>query len=524
MQVKRAYTFAIVGTAIFLPIITGCGRSASTKTTDSDSIAAADSVKTASIERHLPDTIFPSVDAIKYSIEVSDSSVDGKLSSLRDLYAEAPGIMTFRGGPYRNAPFTGELKQAPTGVEVAWTFTTEQAKDWGGGSGWSGQPNYVKWPAEKAQEMKQKGLMTADFKGDEVIVGSLDGHVYFLDPATGKPSRPAIDTGNPIKGTVSLDPTLNGYLYVGQGINHVSPFGAYTIDLNKNEIISKFGVDRKAPRAWGAYDSSAIRVGQFVFRPGENGTLYKWLPTPEGMTLHSAMRYTVKGSGPGIESSLAVYHNYGYFGDNSGNILCVNLNTLRPVWYYDNHDDTDASPVIVEEGDDAYIYTGCEVDKQGEGFSYLVKLNALNGEKVWETKLPGRLNSVGKKHFDGGYYGTPLPGRGNCEGMLFANVVSNMPGGSGDIIAFDMKTGKEIWREKLRHYAWSSPIALMTPNKEMYILTGDTAGNIYIIKGKTGEILVCEHIGNNFESSPIVVGNDVYLGTRGNRIFKITIK
>lgn len=520
MKLNRLHTILSLGVATSL-LLGSCGGG-KTSATDSDSLRQAAEETEKAAEEHLPDTAYSSTEVLKYDIEIADST-DGRLASLRDLYSEAPGIMTFRGGPRRDAPFTGKLATAPSAVTVAWTFTTSESKNWGGGTGWTGQPLYVKWPADKAKAMQAKGLMTGDFRGEEIIVGSLDGKVYFIDPESGKATREAIDTGNPIKGTVSLDPSLNGYLYVGQGIPEVSPFGAYTIDLNSNEIISKFGVDPKARRNWGAYDSSAVRVGQFVFRPGENGTLYKWLPGADGMHLHSALRYSIGGAAAGIESSLGVWRNYGYFGDNAGHIICVNLDTMRPVWHYDNHDDTDASPVVSEENGRAYIYTGCEVDKQGEGYGYLVKLDALDGSKVWEAKIPGRLHSIEKKHFDGGFYGTPLPGRGNCEGLLFANVVSNIPASAGDIMAFDMNSGKTVWQTRLRTYAWSSPIALTTPDGTMYILTGDTAGNLYIINGKNGEILLRERIGDNFESSPIVVGNNVYLGTRGRRIFKITI-
>lgn len=505
--------------------MTSCGHRSGSA--DSDSAAAEESVsaeagKPAEPE-HLPDTAFASAEELKYEVTVLDTTVSDRLDNLRDLYAGAPGILTFRGGPKSDTPFAGKIDAVPSKITTAWRFTTGSDKIWRGGTGWTGQPLVVTWPDAQARKLKESGAVNSNFTGTEIIVGSLDGHVYFLNPDNGKPTRRDIDTGNPIKGTVSLDPILNGYLYVGQGIPNQEPFGAYTIDLFRNEIISRFGRDPKAYRGWDAYDSSAIRVGQFVFRPGENGTLYKWLPGSDGMKLHSTLRYT-SGKASGIESSLAVWLNYGYFGDNSGNIICVNLDTMKPVWHYDNHDDTDASPIIAEENGKVYLYTGCEIDKQKEGAGYLVKLDALTGAKVWENTYPGRsYESPDEKHFNGGYYATPLLGKGDCGGIIFANVVSNRPNLAGDIMAVDRQSGKTLWKTALKTYAWSSPVALMGPHNEMYIVTGDTAGRIYVIKGKTGEILLCELTGANFESSPIIIGNSIYVGSRGDSIYKITI-
>lgn len=472
----------------------------------------------------LPDTIYSSVEALKWNVTEMDSTIDGRLSSLRDLYADAPGILTFRGGPRRDASYTGELQKQPSTIGVEWQFHTGADAKWGGGSGWTGQPVYVKWPAEKAEVFRRNGAVTADFAGEEIIVGSLDGNVYFINPATGARTRQPVETHNPIKGSVSLDPTMNGYLYVGQGIPNTTPFGAVTIDLADNSIISHFGMDPKAGRAWGAYDSSAVRVGQFVFRPGENGTLYKWLVTDRGVKLHSTLRFTRAGAAPGIESSMSVWANYGYFNDNAGNVVCVNLDTMRPVWYYDNHDDSDSSPIVVAENGHPFIYTGSEIDRQGSGYGYYVKLDGLTGALVWEHRTEGRRwDSPDDKHFDGGFYATPLIGRADCEGMLFANVVTNNPARAGEMIALSTQDGKVLWSTPLKTYAWSSPVAMTDKAGHMYVVTGDTAGNIYIINGKTGEILATQAVGNNFESSPIVIGNTLYVGSRGNTIFKLTV-
>ena len=358
------------------------------------------------------------------------------------------------------------------------------------------------------------------------MVGSLVGKVYFIDFVTGKPSRPAVDVTNPIKGTISLDPTLNGNLYVGHGVPAHGSMGALVINLYKGQTTHFFGSDPKAQRGWGAYDSSAIRVGQFLFRPGENGGVYKFIVEPGALKLHSVLRYTVDGRAPGIEASMSVYANYGYVADNAGNILCINLNTLKPVWSYKLPDDVDATPVVCEEADGKiYVYTGCEVEHEGVTEARFVKLDALTGREIWVNRLPAHRAEIGEKHFDGGYYATALPGTGDCRDLIFTNVVRNDDDKmNGSFVAFDRATGQSRYAVTLRYYAWSSPVGFVGPEGEMYVVTGDCAGRMYLIRARDGELIKVQQIGANFESSPVVVGNSLVVGSRGKSIYRVTIK
>ena len=496
----------------------------------SDSIASADSALAFQEQAELtpfPDTIFPSVAEVKYTIEIADST-PGNLSSLNDLYVGAPGAFTFRCGARRDADFGGRLDSVPTHFEIDWTFETDEdftptkVGTWGGGTGWTGQPLYVEWPDSVKARFKEKNR---SFAAQEIMVGSLSGRVYFIDFATGKASRKAINTQNPIKGTLSLDPTLNGNLYVGQGLSAHVPVGALVIDLFRHDITHFFGKDPKAQRGWEAYDSSPVRVGQFLFRPGENGTLYKFIISPGSLKLHSALRYRCNGAAPGMEASMAVCRNYGFTADNHGNILCINLNTLAPVWHYKLPDDTDSTPVVAEEADGGvYIYTGCEVEHAGVTRATFVKLDALTGREVWVNRVEAQRKDIGEKHFDGGFYSTALLGRGDCEDLIFINVVHNTDGQNGSFMALDRRTGKTVYSTPLRHYAWSSPVGFLTPQRRQMVVTGDCAGNLYLIDGRSGNIIDRQSVGYNFESSPVVSGNSLVVGSRGKTIYKISLK
>ncbi len=116
-------------------------------------------------------------------------------------------------------------------------------------------------------------------------------------------------------------------------------------------------------------------------------------------------------------------------------------------------------------------------------------------------------------------------GKGNCCDRLFANFVENSPNGGqpGYFVAISKKTGEVLYRVKLRHYAWSSPVFFLNEKDECFVLTADTYGNVYIFDGRSGEELCCHHIGSNFESSPCVVGDQIVVGSRGRTIYKLTV-
>ena len=484
-------------------------------------------------ELTLPDTVFPSVQSMTYIVETLDS-VPRPLKYFDDLYMAHRGerVMTFRGNLLRNADFGGRVEGTPSTIEVAWSYDTPYGRAetqfgaWGGGTGWTGQPLYAHWTAAEMDSMRRGGApLTADFGSEEVIVGSLCGQAFFLNFQTGEPSRQPLDLHNVVKGTMSMDPELMN-LYVGQGVNKGEPLGCQAFSLLTHERGTFFN-DSRSWRGWQAFDASAVVAGGYLFWTAENGSLYKFERAANGVLNRVAtLRYRVSGAAPGIESSLCVYRNYGFFADNHGNVVCVNLNTMRPVWHYANHDDTDGTIVCREEGGTPYIYTACEVDKQGsEGTCHFVKLNALNGSLVWEQPIACRRIDLGTKILDGGMYATPLLGRGDCEHLIFANICRNgAHPDRGQLTAIDTRNGSIAYTVGYGNFCWSSPVAFFNERDEMFIFTGDASGNVYLIQGANGEVLCKRQMEANFESSPCVVGNSAVVGCRGTKIYKFTIK
>ena len=143
---------------------------------------------------------------------------------------------------------------------------------------------------------------------------------------------------------------------------------------------------------------------------------------------------------------------------------------------------------------------------------------------MWVNATPARKRNADGKHFDGGFYASPLPGIGDCSDLIFTNCVLNTSGSNGRFMAIDRKTGKTVYTTPLKIYSWSSPVGFLNENNKMFVVTTDGAGNIYLIEGRSGKILVTKSVGNNFESSPVVIGNSLVVGSRGNSIFKLSIK
>lgn len=478
----------------------------------------------------------------RYVLPLSESSLDYELIGdtvntqekiiFTDDYASENGVFCFRGNPQRNSPTRGVLEIEPSRIKVMWEFETEQDNrktkygKWGGGTGWTGQPLLVKWP-QKTKE-KLAGI-TSDFSNEndatEVIIGSLCGKVYFLNFLTGKITRPALAINNPIKGTVSVDPRMNGLLYVGQGIPNGKRFGSYIFDMfSGNEIFYRSGLDNTAQRRWGAFDSNPLidpKTG-YCFQPAENGQIYKTKVTDKTNIKETVkFNYTTEQDATlGIESSFAAWNNLGFFGDNSGTVFCVDLISMKPMWSIDNYDDTDASMVIDVENKQPFLYIANEVDKQGaKGIAYIRKINALTGKEVWAQKKTCYGSKLNGKTNSGGVLATLLVGKKRAINLVYGIYSRIDDQNRGEFVALNKKTGKVQFTVPMDNYSWASPIDLYDKKGNCYLFFTDVRGTIYLINGVTGKVIIKQKMDAIWESSPVAWDNKIILGSRGNKIF-----
>lgn len=247
---------------------------------------------------------------------------------------------------------------------------------------------------------------------------------------------------------------------------------------------------------------------------------------------------------PCIEQGF-VYLNFGSTGT-----ACISTNDGRTVWKREDFKVEHAqgpgsSPILYK---DLLI-----VHFEGTDRQFIVALNKKNGETVWQTERPVAcyepLLPIGKKA-----YITPIVINVAGKDLLISN-------GSAVSIAYDVQTGKEVWRivegedstiacpitengvvyfytsfvtpangEKFielfavdptgtgdvtnSHILWriKAPISqLLTPLiKDGIIYTVDTRNNLFAIDAKTGISFYTKKLKNKYNSSPVFAGGRVY--------------
>ena len=476
----------------------------------------------------------------KYDVKVDGEIVDDYENpetiffGMPDSYAQTDSVTTFRGNNFRNDPTFGTVNITQGKLSEIYRLGTSSLDHWTG-VGWSGEPAIVKWDYEIQQHMnmlpgkkEKEGLI-------EVIQGATDGYVYFFDLEDGKPTRQTFRYGEPIKGGVTVDPRGYPILFIGQGdqFGGRTGFGMFSL-IDFKELFFLPNHDPFALRYHDLFDSNPLFdiPNDRLFECGENGVIYNIkLNTEfdrEAGTISIApditrYRYNTAVNAQrslGTEGSPSAFMNYIFTADNGGIVQCVDLMTFSPVWARDCTDDTDAAIVLdwEEKTQTMALYTGCQTDYQG--FAYIRKINAENGDLLWEYSYPCHTDLA----VSGGVLGTPVAGRGDMSHLVVfwvGKVIGR--GGGGALVAFDKVSGEVVWEKIMPNYGWSSPVGVYNEDGKGYLIVCDAVGMMYLIRGTTGEILDSISLGSNIEASPAVYGNTIVVGTRGNAIFGIKI-
>ena len=460
------------------------------------------------------------------------------------VYTEIPGVLTFRGNNYRDAPVYGTVEVTDKKLQVVWTHDTgdvsAEGSHWAG-AGWTGQPLLVNWPTETKAAMGFEQSVVSDRAFVEVLYPVVDGKVYRLDLATGRDVKPPMDTGFAFKGTGSVDPRGYPLLYAGMGLNENGDnTGAWRyriFDLIQNQEVAGWdGSDAGAPREWGAFDSSALvnAATDTLIEPAENGLVYKvklnakYDPAAKTVSVdpqYTKMTYsTADSSRHGIESSAAAYRNLVFAGDNDGNIVCWDATTLQVVWVRPTGDDTDATIVLDATSEGPFLFTGNEIDKRGEagatsGPITIQKINALTGQQVWQWQT----DALYDKAVNGGLMATPVLGTGEVSDLVFFNVAKTLSQKQGSLVALDKKTGTLAWRRDLPNFSWSSPLLLTGKDGHSYGIVGDSSGLLHLFDPNTGRDHSTLQLSKNIEATPAVYGNMLVVGTYAKKLYGVRI-
>lgn len=501
---------------------------------------------------HATEATQPAVHGIEAQLEVDGQPAESYQRmqtvevSEKEPYTQQEGIVTFRGDHLRSGAALGNATLKQKKLRIRWSAETGKlAKGYGKGfwtgSGWTGQPLILHWTQEQKQSMnlyeekKQKETLW------EVIYSTMDGNVYFLDLEDGTPTRDVLKVGLPFKGAGAVHPSLP-ILHLGPGDSGAGEgeyARAYLYSLEDcSKLLEYGGQDPFAIREFCGFDSSPLFFGDYIFEPSENGILYTFKLNPytdEEGKLRIApdefvkLRYKTARSSEesywlGMEDSPVMWKNYLYIADNGGTMLCIDVNTMRIVWTQDVVDDTNGSPVFSMEDGHPYLYIGTSLHWSPSkrlrlGDCPIFKLDAITGEYVWIRSY--FCNTIAG--ISGGVQATPVLGKHEIEDLVICPVARTPSVRNGIVVALDKKTGKEVWRYKMKAYAWSSPVAVYDEEGKAYLLQGDSAGTLHLLDARTGKLLDQLPLGANIEASPAVVGNTLVVGTRGMKIFGIEL-
>lgn len=465
---------------------------------------------------------------------------------LPERYTELEGIVTFRGDNFRSGAAYGTAAVSSKTLTKAWSKSTSGLSDSDGiywsGSGWTGQPLIVKWPEATRKNISAMYDWAREKKGlVEVIYATLDGHVYFYELTSGEYTRDPLNLGFNYKGAGALDPRGYPILYVGSGVDSVNGRSRVkVVNLIDNSVMFEFGHNETfANRGWHMFDSSPLvsaETDQLIY-PGENGILYiihlntKYNEQTGELSVDPdnivKWKYNGTRSGSrywlGVESSAAIINNYIFLADNGGNLMCLDLNTLKLVWVQDVLDDTNCSPVVDVEDGHPYIYISTSFHYGWRSYSTaeipIFKIDAETGEIVWRTDY----TCYTVQDLSGGVQGTIAVGKNKLSDMIFVPVARTPGASSGTLAALKKDTGEVVWEKETSMYSWSSPVDFYDADGNGYLLYCNSGFNMFLIDGKTGEQLDYMNLGGNIEASPAMYGNYAVVGTRAMRTYCIQV-
>lgn len=465
---------------------------------------------------------------------------------LPERYTELEGIVTFRGDNFRSGAAYGTAAVSSKTLTKVWSKSTSGLSDSDGiywsGSGWTGQPLIVKWPEATRKNISAMYNWAREKEGlVEVIYATLDGHVYFYELTSGEYTRDPLNLGFNYKGAGALDPRGYPILYVGSGVDSVNGRSRVkVVNLIDNSVMFEFGHNETfANRGWHMFDSSPLvsaETDQLIY-PGENGILYiihlntkyneqtgELSVDPDNIVkwkyngVRSGSRYWL-----GVESSAAIINNYIFLADNGGNLMCLDLNTLKLVWVQDVLDDTNCSPVVDVEDGHPYIYISTSFHYGWRSYSTaeipIFKIDAETGEIVWRTDY----TCYTVQDLSGGVQGTIAVGKNKLSDMIFVPVARTPGASSGTLAALKKDTGEVVWEKETSMYSWSSPVDFYDADGNGYLLYCNSGFNMFLIDGKTGEQLDYMNLGGNIEASPAMYGNYAVVGTRAMRTYCIQV-
>ncbi len=469
------------------------------------------------------------------------------------------GVLTYRGDAFRQNPAAGNIKSAG-GLTLEWTAEAGSIKGSGQtyyGIGWTGQPAIVKWSKEVREKSEMYDSKKEKTGLKEVIIGGMDGHIYFLDLADGTLTRNSIKLGYPMKGSPSVHPGGAPYMNIGQYARKMAS-GTGKIGLRQynlyttKEITLIDGLDGKTRRPFndiGSFETSSLmdRTSDTLITAGTNGMLYvinmgSTFDYQIGNYVQSPAQVALKTKAKGesdkqtaVEASVAMYDRYVYYADMGGILRCVDTNTMKTAWAVKLDDAVESTPALDFVGTDGLnLYTATILNNRKSGDASVSCYDALSGARKWTTAFPVRKDTKNKTV--SGFRASPVVGQNKLEKLVYYTVNNlsedgRMILGLGDetaaIVALYKDTGTIAWARGLSGMGYSSPVAVYDADGNGWIIQCAGDGSILLMDGLTGTVAGSLEVDGDIEASPAVYNDMMVIATTkkgANFIYGIRIQ
>ena len=425
------------------------------------------------------------------------------------------GLLTFRGSPTRSFYGRGPISDAPA---VAWRYPEEgglcrqsavgsDIRVWCG-TGWTGQP--------------------ALFRRDErlwAVFGALDGAVHFLDSETGQPLLPEFQTGDIIKGSVTIDPDGYPIVYTGSRDNF---YRLIAFDGSEPRELWRLDAEATGQRKWNNdWDGAGLVLEDYLFVGGENSRIHvvklnrgydeEGFVTADPELIFSEPGWDDEliaqvGENVSIENSVAISGDTLYFANSGGLVQGWDISPLREgadptrIFRYWVGDDVDASIVVDEEG---MLYVAAEYERGTARSNELGQLLKIDPTKTADDALVWGVSE--NQGIDSGIWGTPALHDG---AVIFASQ-------GGQLRAVDSATGADLWSIGLGFHLWQSPVVV-----DDVLLMGDCAGTLRAydvsnVREEPSELWALDLDDGCIESTPAVWDGTIVVGTRMGGVYGI---
>lgn len=425
----------------------------------------------------------------------------------------SPGLLTFRGSPLRSYHGQGPV---PTAPKVLWSYpgaaggmcsestVGEEVKTWCG-SGWTGQP--------------------AVFERDGrtwVVFGAYDRKIHFVDYATGADIIPPFETGDIIKGSVTVDPDGLPLLYAGSRDNRLR---VIAFDRPAPTELWSLGADAVSPVMWNDdWDGSPLVLEDYLYEGGENSQFHvvklnrttgadglvqvapQLVFNAPGWDNELLGALNARQNDVSIENSVSFRDGVVYFANSGGLVQGWDVSGLAAgtaptrVFRYWTGDDVDASVVVDGDG---FLYVAVENERGNARAAEVGQLLKLDPSRpgdplVWSVRDPD------------GFWTTPA---------LHDDVVIAASDG-GTVYGVDRESGAVRWTFMLPPPTWQSAVVV-----DDTLIQGDCEGGLHAYDvSDTTEApprLWTVQLEGCIESTPAVWKGRLFVGTRGGRFYAV---